>query len=213
MRINKLSLNPTKTEYMILDHPRRRKNRGLLPQVFMNREKIKQVDKTKYLGVIVDDTLSWEEQYESVKKKVAGGLAAMKKLKGILPQSMLFQVYKALVESHLRYADVVWGSLFETKITALQRLQNRAFEIIQGLKIKDSLIRPTFSIDQMFQFDRSVLMYKIINKICPESLHDKFAERSSISKYDTRNKTDLQIPRLNDDNDTLSIYMVFRSAT
>ena len=121
----------------------------------------------------------------------------MKKLQDILPQSMLFQVYKALVESHLRYADVVWGSLSETKITALQRLQNRAFEIIQASKIKNSLIRPTFSIDQMFQFDRSVLMYKIINKICPESLHDKFAERSSISKYDTRNKTDLQIPRLN----------------
>ena len=40
-------------------------------------------------------------------------------------------------------------------------------------------------------------MYKIVNKICPESLHDKFADRSSISKYDTRNKTDLQIPRLN----------------
>ena len=78
---------------------------------------------------------------------------------------------------------------------ALQRLQNRAFEIIQASKIKDSLIRPTLSIDQMFQFDRSVLMYKITNKICPESLHDEFAERYPISKYDTRNKTDLQIPR------------------
>ena len=196
MRINKLSLNPTKTEYMIIDHSRRRKNRELLPQVFINREKVKQVDKIKYLGVIVDDTLGWEEQYESVKKKVAGGLATMKKLKDMLPQSMLFQVYKALVESHLRYADVVWGSLTETKITALQRLQNRTFEIIQGSKIKDSLIRPTFSIDQVFQFDRSVLMYQIINKICPESLRDKFAGRSSINKYDTRNKTDLQIPRL-----------------
>ena len=130
MRINKLSLNPTKTEYMIIDHPRRRKNRELLPQVVINREKFTQVDRTKYLGVIVDDTLGWEEQYESVKKKVAGGLAAMKKLKGILPQSMLSQVYKALVESRLRYADVIWGSLSETKITALQRLQNRAFEII-----------------------------------------------------------------------------------
>ena len=42
-----------------------------------------------------------------LRKKVNGGLAAMKKLKGILPRSMLFQVYKALVESHLRYADVV----------------------------------------------------------------------------------------------------------
>ena len=111
MRSNKLSLNPTKAEYMIIDHPRRRKNRKLLLQVFINREKIKQVDKTKYLGIIVDDTLGWEEQYESVKKKVAGGLAAMKKLKGILPQSMLFQVYKVLVGSHLRYADVVGGSL------------------------------------------------------------------------------------------------------
>ena len=121
----------------------------------------------------------------------------MKKLKGILPQSMLFQVYKALVESHLRYADVVWGSLSNAKISALQRLQNRVFDIIEASKIKDSLIRPTFSIDQMFQFDRSVLMFRIINKICLKSLHDKFAERSTISKYDTRNKTDLQIPRLN----------------
>ena len=40
-------------------------------------------------------------------------------------------------------------------------------------------------------------MFKIINKIYPESLHDKFAERSTISKYGTRNKTNFQIPRLN----------------
>ena len=50
---------------MIIDHPRRKKNGELLPQVFINREKIKQVDKTKYLGVVVDDTLGWEDQYES----------------------------------------------------------------------------------------------------------------------------------------------------
>ena len=50
MRINKLSPNPTKTEYMIIDHPRRRKIRELLLQVFINRKKIKQVDKTNILG-------------------------------------------------------------------------------------------------------------------------------------------------------------------
>ena len=36
-------------------------------------------------------------------------------------------------------------------------------------------------------------MFNIFNKICPESLHDEFAE----SKYGTRKKSDLQIPRLN----------------
>ena len=40
-------------------------------------------------------------------------------------------------------------------------------------------------------------MFQIINKIFPESLRDKFAERSTISKYGSWNTTDLQIPRLN----------------
>ena len=102
------------------------------------------------------------------------------------------------------FYTLVWGSLSNTKISALQRLQNRTFDIIEASKIKSSLIRPTFSIDQMFQFDRSVLMFKISNKIYPESLHDKFADRSMISKYGTRNKTDLQIPRLNLDFDRKS---------
>ena len=38
----------------------------------------------------------------------------------------------------------------------------------------------------------------------PKSLHDKFAERSTIGKYGTRTKTDLQIPRRNLDFDRKS---------
>ena len=106
-------------------------------------------------------------------------------------------MYKALVECHLRCADVVWGSLSNTITSALQRLRNHGFDFVEASEIKDSLIRLTFSVDQMFQFDRSGLMFKIINKICPGNLHNKFAERSMIRKYGTRNKTDLQIPRLN----------------
>ena len=79
---------------------------------------IKKVVKTRQNASLAEDgTLSWEEKYESVKEKVTGGLAAMKKRKGILPPSMLFQVYKAFLESHLRYAYMVWGSLSNTKIT------------------------------------------------------------------------------------------------
>ena len=73
----------------------------------------------------------------------------MKKPKGILPQSMLFQMYKAHVKNHLRYPDVIWGSLSNTKISALLKMQNRAFDIEEST-ITNFLIRPTFSIDQMF---------------------------------------------------------------
>ena len=119
----------------------------------------------------------------------------MKKLKDILPQSMLFQVYKALVQSHLRYADVVWGSLSNTKISALQGMQNRGLDSIEASEVKNSLIRPTFSIDQMVQFDRSVLMFKI-TKYALRVHKLNLLKDPRLSKYGTRNKTDLQILRL-----------------
>ena len=41
------------------------------------------------------------------------------------------------------------------------------------------------------------MTYKIINKLSPESLWDKFELRSVHSKCETRNCHDLQNPRLN----------------
>ena len=107
MRMNKLSIHPEKTEFMVIYHPRRQSKLPELRPFYLDNIRIKQVHKTKYLGLTVDDKLSWNEQYKSVKGKVAGGLASLRKLKNILPQSQLLNVYQALVESHLRYANVV----------------------------------------------------------------------------------------------------------
>ena len=54
---NKFRLRSTKIEYMIIDHPRTRKKGEPLPQLFINRDKIRRVIRTKYLGVVVDDSL------------------------------------------------------------------------------------------------------------------------------------------------------------
>ena len=93
----------------------------------------------------------------------------------IVPQSQLFNIYHALVESHLRYANVVWGSLSNTKLEALQRLQNRAHSIIERAKIKDQWSGDWLTVEQLINFDRSVMTYKMMNKVCPESfgIHTK----------------------------------------
>ena len=49
----------------------------------------------------------------------------------------------------------------------------------------------------LISFDRLVMTYKIINKLSPESLWDKFELRSVHSKCETRNCHDLELPRLN----------------
>ena len=43
----------------------------------------------------------------------------------------------------------------------------------------------------------SVMTYKMMNKICPESLWDTYKTRNMYSSYRTRNCTDIQLPRYN----------------
>ena len=197
MRLNKLSANPQKTEYMIIGHPRRTNKVEIHETLRLNGADIKRVKKTKSLGVIVDEGLNWEEQFKTIKGKVSGGLTSLKKLKNILPQSQLSNVYRALVESHMRYADVIWGSLTHSKKESLQRLQDRAIFIIETARIKDKWSNNLLSAEQLVMFDRAVMAYKIMNRLCPENLWNKFQRRSHYSNYNTRFCRDLQIPRYN----------------
>ena len=197
MRLNKLSANPQKTEYMIIGHPRRTNKVEIHETLRLNGADIKRVKKTKSLGVIVDEGLNWEEQFKIIKGKVSGGLTSLKKLKNILPQSQLSNVYRALVESHMRYADVIWGSLTHSKKESLQRLQDRAIFIIETARIKDKWSNNLLSAEQLVMFDRAVMAYKIMNRLCPENLWNKFQRRSHYSNYNTRFCRDLQIPRYN----------------
>ena len=109
MRINKVSIHPEKIEFMVTDHPRRQSKLPELPPFYLDHSRIKQAHKTKYVGLTVDDKLCWDKQYKSVKGKVVSSLASIRKLKNILPQSQLLNVYQALVESHLRYANTSYG--------------------------------------------------------------------------------------------------------
>ena len=93
LRINKLSPKPSKTEYMIIGHPRKAKGTDTPIGFTLSNTEVQQVSSTKSLGVIVDENLNWDEQFKTVKNKMCGGLTSLKKLKSILPQSKLGSVH------------------------------------------------------------------------------------------------------------------------
>ena len=197
LRQNKLSLNTDKTEYMVVGHKRQTNSISEPIEIKINEEPIKRVQKVKYLGTMVDENLTWNEQYKRLKGKMKIALSSLQKLRNILPQSKLDQVYRALLESHLRYSDELWGSLSNTKLDHLQRLQNRARTLIESSRLKDGWACNWLSVSNLIKFDRALMIYKILNGLCPESLNGKLITRSQISKYQTRNQQDLDIPRLN----------------
>ena len=153
----------------------------------------------------MDEYVNWDEQFKIVKSNICAGLASLKKLKNILPQSKLSSVYYTIVESHLCYADVIWGSLPARKIETLQRLQNRAQLIIETARVKDNWSCDWLNVSNLILFDKLVMTYKIINKLSPESLWDKFELRSVHSKYEPRNCYDLPIPRLNMEHSKMAL--------
>ena len=104
----------------------------------LHNSEIKRAKKTKSLGVIVDEGLNWEQHFKVVKGK-------------LVPQKQLYNVYRALTESHLRYANAIWGSIPGSKIKILQNIQDRARTIIERARIKNDSShqvshkkRPTF---------------------------------------------------------------------
>ena len=95
-------------------------------------------------------------QFKSLTGKLAAGLLFLKKLKDAPPQSKLCDVYRALFESHIRYGNVVWGSLPSAELQSLHHLQNRARSIIASARYKDlglklsSMLRTLFSLINLF---------------------------------------------------------------
>ena len=190
--MNELSTHPEKPKFMVIDFPRRQIKLPELPPFYL---RIKQTHKTKYLGLTVDDKLFWDQQYKPVKRMVPDGLASIRKLKNTLPQSQLLNVYQALIESHLRYANMIWDALSNTKLSTLKNFQNRAFDIVEPSKEKVSWNKNLMNTNLLMAFDRVVMTYKIVNSLCTEDLQNKFIEGRHI-KYNTRNKEDLHVQKV-----------------
>ena len=98
LKVNKLSLNVTKTELMIFGS--RQKLYAVADNhcINLNTEGkiIKRVDHAKSLGLYIDKNLSWSKHIEEVSKKILSGIGALKRIRPFISQNIAVQIYKSL---------------------------------------------------------------------------------------------------------------------
>jgi len=92
----------------------------------INDFQVSQVTTAKSLGVTIDERLDWSGHIEKITKKVASGIAAIKRIRHLVPQATLHLIYQALIQSHFVYCNIVWGNCGITLQNKVQKLQNRA---------------------------------------------------------------------------------------
>ena len=82
----------------------------------INKKSINEKETIKYLGVLVDSSLSWKHQISNLNKKISRSIGIMYKLRPFLTLNVMNNVYYSLVYSHIIYAIVVWGSAFKPSL-------------------------------------------------------------------------------------------------
>ena len=127
--INKLTLNYKKTKYMIFQ--RKGIPQKLLKKIKLNINKnnIKQVSTFKYLGIYLDDKLTWREHLQNLQTKLAKFSGMIYKIRNFAPRKVIMMLYNALVGSCLRYSIRAWGSSSHLQ-NALESVQNKIIQAI-----------------------------------------------------------------------------------
>ena len=102
LQSNKLSLNETKTEIIIFRSPWKHLPRE--PDIRINNYKLKLHSHIKYLGILIDEVLSWNKQIDDICTKLARADGILSKLCHYVPKKTCPSVYFSLFYSHM----VVW---------------------------------------------------------------------------------------------------------
>ena len=106
---NRLSLNVDKTEFVIFRPPRsKRRDRITLN---LNRRKIFESSKIKYLGAILDPNLSWKHHFFELRKKLNKAVGMIYKLRNLkCDVTVLKSIYYSLFHSQASYGLSAWGA-------------------------------------------------------------------------------------------------------
>ena len=136
MKANKLHINMTKCCFMYFSPNKRTVVNDQLDEhtLQLNGSDILRVCYTKFLGVIIDDKLSWQPHIDHLIKKMACCTGTLNRIKDNIPSHLHKDLYHTLFESHLSYCITVWGNLSQNKIEPLFISQKKCIRILFGDK-------------------------------------------------------------------------------
>ena len=105
---NCLSLNVNKTVY-ILFHGKMPIDETL--SLYIQDKKISRNSETKFLGLIIDQHLSWKSHAMSVHAKVSRMLGVVSKLRDFHTPTAIMSIYYSLIFQHINYGIIFLGAV------------------------------------------------------------------------------------------------------
>jgi len=144
---------------------------------------IKSSTNTKFLGLIIDDSLSWKVHIDQMMSKLNTACFVIQTIQTMMSQENLRMVYFAYVHSSMSYGIIFWGNKPHSEINF--KIQKRGIRIVTNSRGRDSCrklfkkleILPSYA---KFIFSLSIFVIK------KENIYFPLIIRSIVSTYDLK---------------------------
>ena len=129
-KANRLSVNAKKTNYMLLGTRQRNLKQDDNIFIELDNTRLERVFVTKFLGVIIDENLTWKNHIDGVTKTISRNIGVINKLKYFVPERVLHTLYCTLVLPYVNYNILAWGSTCCSYMDKILKLQKWAVRSI-----------------------------------------------------------------------------------
>ena len=193
LKCNMLSLNVSKSKYMIFHKPQKK-----VPaiQLIMNDTPIERVPVFDFLGVTLHENLSWKSHIDKISNRISRSIGILNKNKNLIPLESRLHIYSSLILSYINFGILSWGYQCERII----KLQKRVIRIVSLSKynahsepiLKDlNLLKVT----DILQLQVLKFYYKFKNQMLPTYFQNlPFTPRILLHEHNTRQIQDIQQP-------------------
>ena len=191
---NKLSLNVSKSNFVIF-HPYQRKlNREVNLKILDNNSELVSLERktyVKYLGVLIDGNLSWKHHINYISTKISKGIGIVARLRHLVPRTTLLNIYRSLIEPYISYGLVAWGQAANAHLNKIVILQKRVLRLMY-FSDYTSHSAPLFACSgilpiKMLYFKLvASLLHDIENHCAPPNISELFTRSEQVHSYPTR---------------------------
>lgn len=190
LEANRLSLNLSKTHFVIFTSSNKKYDSNMA-KIVIGNETVKEENSTKFLGIFLDQHLTWKKHISYISLKLSKNIGVINKLKNVLPDSVLLTLYYTMIYPYITYGNIVWVSTYPTRLHTIYILQKR---IVRMISHADYLAHtaPIFSklgllnIFQINVFQTACFVFKFSTRSLPHSFDNFFTLNNEIHRYNTR---------------------------
>lgn len=194
LMLNKLTLNVKKSNFVIFKSHKRKLKKHM--SLKLNNEMLQWVEHTKFLGIIIDQHLTWKNHINYVTKKIIRTTGVLCRIRFYISQPLLRMLYYSLIYPHLYYGNIVWANTYPTRLEKLFKLQKKILRIITfssytapSLQLFRKL--NLLNIHQINDLLIASFSFSLYSKVLPPYFEDFCIENFKVHSYNTRGSKQL----------------------